>query len=975
MISIQDIYDKTNNGLDIILDFLPQAREALTSTNKHFRVRASDKTPSAALFLKKEKDGTEVWKVKDFGDGPAMSAIDICMQDLGIKFTEAIYYLAEKYHVTETELIAEVNKPDIRKNPAKEDEPDGSYYFKKKEKFTPDELKLLGPHVKQKDCDALGYFSLEHYRLTKKGTSIVFYSKDTYPIFMRECKYKDRNGADQTFYKIYKPLEPQKQYRFLHFGNKPEQYIHGLKELKEKYDRFKVEQEKTDEYKKAKEDDKPFNYEKLDEAFIVSGERDALCIQAFSFTPLWFNAEGYNLSEWELKEIQKYVKKIYYIPDLDERGIEYAKKMILKHIDLYTIWLPAKLRTYRDNRHRPRKDFRDYCEIYPDKSDFTKLFNLAMPVRFWEYTDDGKGRKRLDINAEYVTYFLRCNGYVSLENKNAKTGSMLARIKGDVVEEIKLKDVKAFLKQFVWDRHLPVEIRNLVRNSTRLSESNLDLDEVQLSFKDYTPTSQFFFFRNTVWEVTGKDIKEYSPGNSGRHVWKDELIDHHVKRMEPAFKINKVAQDNEISGEEDNSILWDISVNPEQSSKFFQYLINTSRIFWRKEFEPENDVYPHLPDITPEEYRKKYHFAIDGPALNKSEISEQKLHLINKIFCLGYLFHRYKAEDKGWAVYCMDNKIGDNDESNGGSGKSFYAKAPMLFMKSEILPGRDPKMIENPHLLGNVTEHTDYILVDDAHAYLAFDSFYDRITTALTVNPKFNAAYTIPYALFPKWCFTTNFTNRNMSPSTARRLLYAVFSDYYHQQTDTNGYLETRKIKDDFNKNLFDEFYSGDEWNADLNFFVDCTQFYLSVVEQTGMIQPPMSNVLSRTYLALMGEPFFNWAEVYFSEGSGNTDRLIPRDDAFTDFKTISKINSWTTQKFSSSLKYYCLNSSRVIELNPTELKNNGGRIIKKHQGKSTEMIYVRTTDSINFAEADNYENKNNQSGTDDAGGTSPLPF
>lgn len=972
MISIQDIYDKTNQGLDIILDFLPQAREALTSTNKHFRVRASDKTPSAALFLKKERDGSEVWKVKDFGDGPAMSAIDICMQDLGIKFTEALYYLAEKYGVTEPDLIAEVNKPDIRKNPAKEDEPDGSYYFKKKEKFTPEELKVLGPHVKQADCEALGYYSLEYYRLTKNGISIVFYSKDTYPIFMRECKYKDGNGADQIFYKIYKPLEPQKQYRFLHFGNKPTQYIHGLSELENAYESFKADQEKTEEYKEAMSEKKTFNYKKIEQAFIVSGERDALCIQAFGFRPIWFNAEGYNLSEWELKEIQKCVNKVYYIPDLDERGINYAHKMILKHIDLYTIWLPEKLKTYRDRRHRPRKDFRDYCEIYPDKSDFTKLFNLAMPSRFWEYSDDGKGRKKLDINAEYVTYFLRCNGYISLENKNAKTGSMLARVKGDVVEEIKLKDVKAFLKQFVWNRHLPVEIRNLVRNSTRLSESNLDLDEVQLSFKDYTPGSQFFFFRNTVWEVTGKTIKEYSPGNSGRHVWKDELIDHHVKRVNPAFKIIKVNQDDDSTNKETNINLWDISINPEHSSNFLRYLINTSRVFWRKEFEPENDVYPNLPDINPESYRKTYHFAIDGPALKKEEIAEQKLHLINKIFCLGYLLHRYKAEDKAWAVYCMDNKIGDNDESNGGSGKSFYAKAPMLFMKSEILPGRDPKMIENPHLLGNVTEHTDYILVDDAHPYLSLDTFYDRITTALTVNPKFNAAYTIPYALSPKWVFTTNFTNRSMSPSTARRLLYTVFSDYYHQQTDTNGYLETRKIKDDFNKNLFDEFYSSDEWNADLNFFVDCCQFYLSVVEQTGMLQPPMGNVLSRTYKALMGEPFYNWAEVYFSENSGNIDRLIPRDEAFTDFKTISKISAWTTQKFSSALKYYCLDSSRIIELDPKELKNNSGRIIKKHQGKSTEMIYVRTKDTINFIDADNYEKDNN---TPDAGSKGSLPF
>lgn len=973
MITLQDIYDKTNQGLDIILDFLPQARLALTSKNKHFRLRASEKTPSSKLFLNTEKDGTKVWKVKDFGDGPANSPIDICMQEKGIKFIEAIYYLAEIYGVTEKELVAEVNKPDIRKNPAKEDEPDGSYYFKKKEKLTQEELKLLGPNVKQGHCDTLGYYSLEYYRTTKAGSSIVYYSKDTYPIFMRECKYQDANGNDAVFYKIYKPLEPQKQYRFLHFGNKPKQYIHGLRELEEAYEKFKIEQQTTPEYEEAISKKEAYTYEKLEAAFICSGERDALCVKAFNFHPVWLNAEGYDLSEWELSEIMKYAKKIYYIPDLDERGVRYAHKMILRHIDLYTIWLPEKLKTFRDSRRRPRKDFRDYCEIYPDKSDFTKLFNLAMPVRFWEYTDDGKGRRRLDINAEYVTYFLRCNGYVSLENKNAKNGIMLTRIQGDVVEEIKLKDVKAFLKQFVWNRFSAVDIRNLVRNSTRLSESNLDLDELQLSFKDYTPTSQFFFFKNTVWEVTGKEIKEYSPGNSGRHVWKDELIDHHVERLAPAFTIKKQESDEDQTPNEDNTpLLWDIEVNPEHKSNFFGYLINTSRMFWRKEFEPENDKYPEGIDLTIDEYKKKYHFSIDGPALNKQEKAEQKLHLINKIFCLGYLLHRYKAEDKAWAVYCMDNKIGDNDESNGGSGKSFYAKAPMLFMKSETLPGRDPKMIENPHLLGNVTEHTDYILVDDAHAYLAFDTFYDRITTALTVNPKFNAAYTIPYALSPKWVFTTNFTNRNMSPSTARRLLYAVFSDYYHQQTDTNGYLETRKIKDDFNKNLFDEFYTAAEWNADLNFFIDCCQFYLSVVEQTGMLQPPMNNVLSRTYLALMGEPFYNWAEVYFSEQSGNTDRLIPRDDAFTDFKNISKISSWTTQKFSSSLKFYCLDSKRVIELNPKDLKNNSGRIIKKIDGKATEMIYVRTQEYINYTKIDNYENENNIA---DPGSSGATPF
>lgn len=956
MITVQDIYDKTNNGLEIILSYYPQAREVLTSNKKHFRIRPSDKTPSAALFLKKESDGTQVWKVKDFGGDRAISPIDICMAETGMKFTEALHYLAGYYGVTEQELVKTVNKPDIRKNPATEDEADGSYHFEKKAKFTPGELRILGPHVEQYHCEELGYYSLEYYKSTKEGTTTTIYSNENYPIFMRECKYIDGNSKDAVFYKIYKPLEPQKQYRFLHFGHKPIQYIHGLLELKKRYEKFKKEQESTKEYEKALEDDKPFEYKKLPEAFIVCGERDALCIKAHSFSPLWFNAEGYDFSVFEYKEILKYVDRLYFIPDLDERGVLYAKKLILNHIDLFTIWLPAKLNAFRDQRGRPRKDFRDYCEIYPDKYDFTKLFEQARPVRFWEYTDDGKGRKRLDINSDYVTYFLKCNGFVSIEDKNAKSGKMLAYIEGDVVREVMLKDVKKFLKKFVWERYLPVEIRNIVNNSTRLSESSLDLEEVELSFEDYTPTSQFFFFKNAVWEVTGSEIKEYRPGNSNRKVWEEELIKHDVKRLKPSFTIKKQSLDEDNA--DDSKTIWDIDINPEHSSNFLKFLINASRIFWRKEFEPTDDKYSDDIKLTPEEYREKYHFAIDGPALHKDEIAEQKLHLVNKIFCLGYLLHRYKAADKTWAVYLMDNKIGENDESNGGSGKTFFAMAPMLFMKSEILPGRDPEMVKNTHLLGNVTEHTDYILVDDAHAYLAFDSFYDKITTALTVNPKFNKAYTIPYKKSPKWAFTTNYTNRNISPSTARRLLYGVFSDYYHQQTDTNGYLETRKIKDDFNKELFDEFYSADEWNADLNFFIDCCQFYLSVANESGMIQPPMGNVLSRTYLALMGEPFFNWAEVYFSEESGNCDKLLSRDDAFTDFKTISKINTWTTQKFTTSLKYYCQRSERIIGLNPKDFQNSSGRIIKKPNGKTTEMIYVQTKQELNYIAFNNYDNE-----------------
>ncbi|MCS3230007.1 hypothetical protein NXW89_10365 [Bacteroides thetaiotaomicron] len=48
-----------------------------------------------------------------------------------------------------------------------------------------------------------------------------------------------------------------------------------------------------------------------------------------------------------------------------------------------SIWLPAWLTTYRDQRGKPRKDFRDFMELRSKNEDFRNLMTLAMPAKFW----------------------------------------------------------------------------------------------------------------------------------------------------------------------------------------------------------------------------------------------------------------------------------------------------------------------------------------------------------------------------------------------------------------------------------------------------------------------------------------------------------------------------------------------------------------------------------------------------------------
>ena len=48
MIEIDNIYKATNDGLDILLSYYPQAKDVVGTKNK-FRARPDEKTPSALI--------------------------------------------------------------------------------------------------------------------------------------------------------------------------------------------------------------------------------------------------------------------------------------------------------------------------------------------------------------------------------------------------------------------------------------------------------------------------------------------------------------------------------------------------------------------------------------------------------------------------------------------------------------------------------------------------------------------------------------------------------------------------------------------------------------------------------------------------------------------------------------------------------------------------------------------------------------
>jgi hypothetical protein len=335
--------------------------------------------------------------------------------------------------------------------------------------------------------------------------------------------------------------------------------------------------------------------------------------------------------------------------------------------------------------------------------------------------------------------------------------------------------------------------------------------------------------------------------------------------------------------------------------------------------------------------------------LTPEEVREQKMHLINRIYTIGYLIYRYKDPSRPWGVWAMENKVIEDSVSDGGSGKSICMKFPRFFMKSETLPARDPRMTENKHLLENVNEHTDYVLVDDCHEYMNFSYFYPMITGEWHINPKNTRGFTLDYDLGPKIGFSSNFAPKNADPSTERRLLYTVFSDYYHHGP-SEEHAEPRTPKDEFGKNLFNDF-TDDEWNLALNFGAQCVKAYLNFDK----INPPMNNVTQRQLLGEMGDAFKAWADVYFSEEAGRLDVFVLREEAQEDCIRKNNLKGWSAQKFSKAMKAW--GKFHGYNLNPKNLRNKDGRIIRKHtykdahgheQTTTKEMLYVQTKPELN---------------------------
>ena len=641
------------------------------------------------------------------------------------------------------------------------------------------------------------------------------------------------------------------------------------------------------------------------------------------------------------------------------------------------------------------------------KYHFDQLVKTALPYQFWDYEPrmkDGEpvikyGRIQYEYrpNLLRIYNFLYRNGFARYRPNPKQMDEIFIRQTAGQVEQVQAGTMKDFINGFLEKRNYSEDLRNVFYAPQRMPDAvfqNLPL--VTLDFTAHDAQTQYLFFEHAAWRIRAGGIEEVKPQDVRKSVWKEKVIRvetddegrkmaHKVKLDEPYFRVW-----------DDDAGLLDIEIlRPDVP--FLNFLVQTCRVHWRKELEERLDCFnpatfrseaerqeyiekhdlhrqtrpttdaallAHLGVATDggkpvsvtiadamdfyalaahqDAYREAYRFAIDGPLLTADEAREQKAHLINRLYCIGYALHRHKFPSRPWGVWAMDLKLSVDGESHGGSGKTIVTNGLKHLLRYVPLPGRSDTIGQNDFIFEKVSAHTDLVLVDDVGQFMNFKVFYEPLTSDWVINRKGKEAVTLRYGESPKIWFNCNFGDRHTEGSDTRRKIVTGFSDYYHDNPH-GEYREKREPIHDFGKQLFYD-WNADEWGSFYNLMAQAVQHYLV---QPAKIDAPKGDLNARNLLADMGDNFLAWADVYFcgDESNNRLNRMVVKDDAMKDFVASTNLGKITAQRFMKALKSWA--RYRGFELNPDDLKNSQGRIVRGHNGSTAEMVYMRTPGAV----------------------------
>ena len=243
-------------------------------------------------------------------------------------------------------------------------------------------------------------------------------------------------------------------------------------------------------------------------------------------------------------------------------------------------------------------------------------------------------------------------------------------------------------------------------------------------------------------------------------------------------------------------------------------LIPENRFIWDREVRPYNIKLQDHPSGLFWEFLK--HLSLEEQGTDwKPNLSQQDCLLS----ALGYLCHNYQLPDQRPCVILYDRT---NAWKSGGNGKSRLCEALQHVRPVHEVSGKHLKKGDNQFAWAGYTPEKRIVVIQDIKAEFQFDTLYNQIEDAFTVEEKGKNKVTIPRESAPKIAITTNHTVDNQGWSDARRQHLVPIGTYYGSMNRFHG----KNVKDILGQWLYLN-WDEDQWNDFYNVIIYCLQFYL----------------------------------------------------------------------------------------------------------------------------------------------------
>lgn len=896
---VQKIFDVTNGGSDIIIDYYPQSACCL-GTKKKFSLR-SESDPSACWY---QPSGTNKWCITDFGaDGKAKDAIAITMEQENLEWYPTVNYLAQKYHL----ITGKGDKQQfiIEESLGPNDEA-GDFSYREIPMDSHD-FRYWGQSVKLDHLTELGWVRVAETRKVYHDKVIIKKGYDLYPIYIRKCLYLKEDGTIGFFYKIYEPLNRDKGYRFRYEGEKQPNYINGLYEAQRKHE---------------EESNKGLSPDKCASVCIVCGERDAAVALSFGCKPIWFNSESdFPKNQSVIDQLRSLGPKLYFIPDIDATGIKKGRELALRFPDLHTVWLPQEMKSQKDWRNSMKKDLRDWAGIHGNGFiSFHKMLSTAKTADYFDRDEKGK----LYINIERMHYFLSLNGfgsYTFVEGNDARLG--LARRVGCSMMEVKQSaQVVKFLEDALPYDKLRNQKYNLIAKNQKLFslDSLSSMDTLPYKLTKPNKNVERVYFQNCVIEVTADGFKSIPADSFEGMTYESDVVKHDFKlpKEMPIIIDYNDPEDPKI-------VIKDIK------SHLLRLLINMSRVHWNDEFTASGLSY--------EDFYNTLNGIIDSEYLTPEQKQEHWDCLLNKIYAIGFMISTYKKRSEAFSPYFLD-LYSKGESSNGRTGKGTLFQLIKEMAHMEVFDGRNKSLTDYTHAFDRVTYKTRRILIDDFNPKVnSFDALYNKISDDMIVNPKGKQQLNLSFDESPKIFFSSNFILPNSDASTEGRVLYIPVSDWYHKATSSNIYLHDHTPYNDFGKNLGQD-YSEAEWNEDHCILLFCLHFFLKMSRNGIKFTAPVQLLTGRKMSASYTQQFDEWFKNYLTEDMIGFP--IVRSEMMQNYKTETGDYQMSAQMFGKAVRSWI--AVNGYELNKDMKLDTSNRYMKHSPvTNSTVEHYVIT--------------------------------